>query len=131
MALKEILLIDDNYIDNYINKRIVTSEKIAEHITVKLSPVEALEYLGSKMDTLPELIFLDIKMPEMDGFEFLKELSKLCPLPHQQAKCNIIMLSSSINRKDIDAAKKNPLVKDFLTKPLDPFKLNAVMKLLV
>lgn len=128
MPLKEILLIDDNYIDNYINKRIVTSENIADTVTVKISPVEALEYLGGKINELPELIFLDIKMPEMDGFEFLSEFSKLSP--HQKAKCNIIMLSSSINTRDIEAAKNNAYVKEYLTKPLDRSKLHSVLKLL-
>ncbi len=126
MPLKEILLIDDNSIDNYINKRIVTSENIADNVTVKISPVEALEYLGGKINELPELIFLDIKMPEMDGFEFLSEFSKLPP--HQKAKCNIIMLSSSINTRDIEAARNNAYVKDYLTKPLDALKLNTLLK---
>jgi response regulator of citrate/malate metabolism len=65
----------------------------------------------------------------MDGFEFLIEFSKFSDL--QKANCNIVMLSSSHNMVDIEAAKKNPYVLDYLIKPWDPSKLNAVLKLLV
>lgn len=128
MTVNEILLIDDNYIDNYINKKIVAKEKIADTISVMLSPIEALDYLANKKDKYPELILLDIKMPQMDGFEFLSEFSKLPE--EQKSKCRIIMLSSSHNVLDIEAAKKNPHVMEYLIKPLDASKLNAVLKLL-
>ena len=77
MTIKEILLIDDNDIDNYINKLIVAKEKVVEKITIKNSPIDALQYLRSKEGEFPELIFLDIKMPEMDGFGFLDEFFKV------------------------------------------------------
>lgn len=127
MTVNEILLIDDNYIDNFINKTIVAKEGIAETITVKLSPLEALDYLANKEDKYPELILLDIKMPQMDGFEFLNEFSKLPD--EQKSKCRIIMLSSSQNMQDIEAAKKNPYVLEYLVKPLNASKLNAIIKL--
>ncbi len=129
MTVNEILLIDDNYIDNFINKTIVAKENITEEITVMLSPLEALNYLKNKNRGFPELIFLDIKMPEMDGFEFLTEFEKLSD--QQKAKCNIIMLSSSHNIQDIETAKKNPHVLEYLIKPLDPSKLNAILKLMI
>ncbi len=129
MTVNEILLIDDNNIDNFINKKILTREKIAETITVKLSPHEALEYLASKTDRFPELIFLDIKMPQMDGFEFLGAFEKLSE--EQKEKCRIIMLSSSHNMEDIETAKKNPYVLEYLIKPLDSRKLNALLELIV
>ncbi len=128
MIMNEILLIDDNFVDNYINEMIVTNEKIATTITVMLSPIEALEYLENKKDRFPELIFLDIKMPKMDGFDFLKKFSKLSGL--EKGKCNVVMLSSSQNVKDIDAAKNNPFVLEYLMKPLDSSKLNNVLKMI-
>ena len=129
MTVNEILLIDDNYIDNFINKTILTREKIAETITVKLSPIEALDYLTNKTDPFPELIFLDIKMPQMDGFEFLEAFENLSE--KQKEKCRIIMLSSSNNMEDIETAKKNPYVLEYLIKPLDSSKLNALLELIV
>ncbi|MET6990654.1 response regulator [Sediminicola arcticus] len=77
MAVNEILLIDDNYIDNFINKIIVAKENITKNVTVMLFSLEALDYLKNKRRGVPELIFLDIKMAEMDGFEFLDEFEKL------------------------------------------------------
>ncbi|MGY8914909.1 MAG: response regulator [Flavobacteriales bacterium] len=128
MTLNEILLIDDNYIDNFINKTIVTKEGIAETITVKLSPLEALDYLANKKGSFPELIFLDIKMPQMDGFEFLSAFEKL--LDEKKVNCSIIMLSSSHNTEDIATAKNNPYVLEYLIKPLNSSKLCDVLKLL-
>ena len=129
MAVNEILLIDDNYIDNFINKIIVAKENITKNVTVMLFSLEALDYLKNKRRGVPELIFLDIKMAEMDGFEFLDEFEKLSD--EQKAKCNIIMLSSSHNIQDIETAKKNPHVLEYLIKPLDTSKLNAILKLLI
>lgn len=127
MAIKKILLIDDNDIDNYINKKVIAKEYVATEIIVKNSPIDALHYLSTKEGDFPELILLDIKMPEMDGFEFLEEFSKFHT--DKKEKCSIIMLTSSHNGGDIEAAKNNPYVIEFLTKPLNNTKLSKVLKL--
>jgi CheY-like chemotaxis protein len=64
----------------------------------------------------PDLIFLDIKMPIMDGFGFLEEFSKLPEIKNN--KCSIIMLTSSSDQDDVDRALQHQVVKKFLTKPL-------------
>lgn len=126
MNINEILLIDDNNIDNYINKFIVERAKIGETITVKNSPIEALDFLKNKEGGFPELIFLDIKMPEMDGFGFLEAYSKFPEAKKNNS--NIVMLTSSHNAEDIRKADENPYVKKYLIKPLDVSKLNDVLK---
>jgi response regulator of citrate/malate metabolism len=65
----------------------------------------------------------------MDGFEFLGAFEKLSE--EQKEKCRIIMLSSSHNMEDIETAKKNPYVLEYLIKPLDSSKLNALLELIV
>jgi CheY-like chemotaxis protein len=119
MVKKHILLIDDNDIDNYINNHIVKKSKLAEKITIKNSAIKALEYLESVSDNIeefPDMIFLDISMPIMNGFGFLDELIKF-PLVIDQ-KCSVVMLTSSSDQNDIDRALQYSVVQKYLTKPL-------------
>ncbi|MGO4918775.1 response regulator [Maribacter aquivivus] len=128
MKLKEIMLVDDNSIDNYVSKIVTEKENIAETITVKSSAIEALDYLKAKAGNFPELIFLDIKMPIMDGFEFLIEFSKFTV--DKKANCAIVMLSSSISNADMEAASNDQHVIDYLSKPLSKEKLTKVLDIL-
>jgi CheY-like chemotaxis protein len=129
MKLKEIMLVDDNSIDNYVSKIVTEKENIAETITVKSSAIEALDYLKAQAGNFPELIFLDIKMPIMDGFEFLLEFSKFTV--DKKANCAIVMLSSSISNADMEAASNDEHVIDYLSKPLSKDKLNKVLGILI
>ena len=119
MELKHVLLIDDSEIDTYIAKHVVNSSKMAEKITVKSSAVEALEYLSAlieKFEEFPDTIFLDIWMPNMDGFGFLDQYSKFPE--HIISKTVVFMLTSSGDTGDIERASKFPFVEKYLNKPL-------------
>ncbi|MFM9028093.1 MAG: response regulator, partial [Bacteroidota bacterium] len=75
-----VLLIDDNDIDNFINERMITTSHFSKSVVVKNSGEGALEYLKEvegDMARLPEVIFLDLNMPAMDGFGFLAEYEKM------------------------------------------------------
>lgn len=129
MKKKKILLVDDNYIDNFISKHIITKSTIAEKLDVFTSPIEALEYLETKQsnhEEFPDFIFLDIRMPEMDGFGFLDAYSKF----HEDVIMNtyIFMLSSSSYEKDIERALKYPVVKKYLVKPLTKDVFNELVQ---
>ncbi|MGB4973973.1 MAG: response regulator, partial [Cyclobacteriaceae bacterium] len=67
-------------------------------------------------EVLPDVIFLDIDMPLMDGFQFLDEFEKLTS--NTKKSCKIVMLTSSINPQDFDRSKKYSNVKLYLNKPL-------------
>ncbi|WP_308993613.1 response regulator [Mariniflexile litorale] len=124
--MNKILLIDDNSTDNYINKLIIEKANITNTIIVQTSPVEALNYLKNVKGDFPEFIFLDIKMPEMDGFDFLKAYDEF--EDDKKRNIHIIMLTSSHNMSDVEKANENPYVKKYLIKPLDALKLNDTLE---
>lgn len=116
---KNVLLIDDSYIDNLINRKILDNSNYAESITVMESPMEGYKLIKDLLKNgkeLPEVIFLDLRMPVMNGFEFLKALVELPELKPGQIK--IYVLTSSLDPKDIRKANENHLVSKFIGKPL-------------
>jgi CheY-like chemotaxis protein len=125
---KRVMVIDDNEIDRYIANRNITKYAFAEEVITMESSRSALNFLESLKDTpeqLPQLIFLDIRMPEIDGFGFLEEYEKL---PDSVKKnCIIMMLTTSLNPTDHERAKNNQFVNRFLNKPLDKEKIDSLI----
>jgi len=122
-----VMLIDDNELDNFINKKLVESDSFAGKAIVFQSATGALEYLRSKAgkdDEIPNVIFLDIMMPGMDGFGFLDEFDRLDD--SVKKKSRIVMLSTSESFKDLNRANQNRYIYKFLNKPLSPQVLQAV-----
>lgn len=122
--IKTILLIDDNDLDNFVSRATIQQAKYCDDIKDFLCAEDALDYLSHLESTLkqvPELIFLDISMPVMDGFAFLEKFERLPKAIIDKTK--IVMLSSSINESDISRANHNPLVFKYLNKPLTLKKL--------
>jgi|CXWJ01.1.fsa_nt_gi CheY-like chemotaxis protein len=120
-----VLLIDDSEIDNLYNKGIIEKNGFCKAISTNTNARTALEEIkNTPVEILPDVIFLDIMMPEMDGFSFLEEFSKL--RSDIQKKCKIILLSSSDSFKDLNRANKNPLVRKFLNKPLTEKMVEAI-----
>jgi CheY-like chemotaxis protein len=127
-----VMLVDDNDTDNFISKRIIEITKFANSVEIKNSGKSALEYLEKHKDDaekLPDIIFLDINMPIVDGFVFLYEFEKFSDLVKQ--KCKVIILSSSDNKRDIDKIVNNDHVIRFITKPLTENALSEIKSITV
>ncbi|MGB3850302.1 MAG: response regulator [Tunicatimonas sp.] len=122
-----VMLIDDNETDNFISKRIIEITQFADQVEVKNSGEDALAYLvahAADVSRLPRLIFLDINMPVMDGFMFLYEFENLAPTV--QERCQVVILSSSDNQRDIDKIVNNQSVIQYITKPLTKPALEGI-----
>jgi len=125
-----VMLIDDNDTDNFISKRIIELTQFARQVEAQNSGQGALDYLQQYQDEpekLPDLIFLDINMPIVDGFMFLYEFENLSQAI--QNKCKVIILSSSDNQRDINRLINNEHVIKYVTKPLTQLALDEIRNL--
>jgi CheY-like chemotaxis protein len=122
-----VLVVDDD--DNwcYLSKRILQKAGVGKQILTAhngLEGIKKLQTLTARGEKLPELIFLDIKMPVMDGFEFLEELAHSADLNISHTK--IFICSSSYHVQDRERANQYP-VAGFITKPLTPDILKNIL----
>ncbi len=121
------MLIDDNPNDNFFHEREIVKTGL-ENITIvtKHSADDALDYLKLDQDEVlhPDLIFLDINMPGMDGWEFLVEYAQLHK--EQQSESLVMMLTTYENVREVDRAKAIYLVTDIITKPLTRTKVMEI-----
>ncbi|QWX84557.1 response regulator [Cellulophaga sp. HaHaR_3_176] len=119
-----LCVIDDDDIYKYAVKRAVKVNKLTNKIITFSNGEEALEFFIenlNKNENIPDVIFLDINMPIMDGFEFMEEYIKLKPSVGK--KITIYMVSSSIDEADVKRAKNISAISDYLLKPIMPKEL--------
>ena len=127
--LKNVLLIDDSESDNFYHARKITKMGITDNIQMCFSGPEALEYLKSELEGVypqPTLIFLDINMPGMNGWEFLEEYEKLDIA--QQGEIVLTMLSNSIDERDKQKAEEYKSVQGYYSKPLNEKYLTSIIE---
>jgi CheY-like chemotaxis protein len=119
-----ILLIDDDEPTNYLNKMTLEQMGCTRHVQVAQSGQAALDYLRSS-SLRPDLIFLDINMPAMDGWEFMEEYKKLPE--EKKADIVLIMLTTSLNPDDELKTRKFPEIAGFENKPLKQDRLKKIL----
>lgn len=113
------MLVDDDPNDNFFHERVIKKSDAADLVVAKQTGNDALEYLKSKKDNEdlhPDLIFLDINMPGMNGWEFLEEYSKLDE--YFKSRTIVVMLTTSENPDDQKKAIEMNIASDFKIKPL-------------
>jgi CheY-like chemotaxis protein len=125
---ERVMIIDDNIIDLYITKRLIIKNNFGKNVLEYFSAEKALKYLQEHQETnlmLPQIIFIDIYMPVMSGFEFLGAYDKL---PAALKKyCKIFIISSSIDDNDIARSKMDKNLIAFQVKPITKEFLNSIL----
>lgn len=130
---KNIMLIDDNKIDLFVSQKIIEKFNAEFKVQMFKSAMLAINYLKElelnmnfeSINTVPNVIFLDINMPQINGFQFLDEIHKLNFMHNNSIE--IYMLSSSSCIQDINNAKGKGLCSGYINKPLTIEKLKSVM----
>lgn len=120
------MVIDDDRINNMVCESVIKKLHEQSKVLSFLRAEDALNYLKNEMNPKPDIIFLDINMPEMDGWEFLENYTKL----NGNNKAKIFMLSSSINQGDFEKAKNYAEVVDYIVKPFSKDKLVKAIEMI-
>ncbi len=125
----KIVLIDDDEIHNFITENFICDHYPQTEVVSYQNPEKALDELHSATEhpeaDCPDVIFLDINMPEMNGWQFLEKfisykIDKICG-------SKIYILSSSLDPADISRSKQFPIVTNFISKPLTADKVDAIL----
>ena len=118
---KSVLLVDDNDVDNMIHSEVIEDAEFATRIYVKVDGAEALQFMEESIPDQegyfpPSIIFLDINMPRMNGFEFLDAYRTL---PKEKKSTTIvIMLTTSLHSEDLARVEASGIVSTYIEKPL-------------
>jgi len=121
---KKVMIIDDDDCTRLLVEKLIKKFDFADEVVKCTTAISGLNYLSINSFALPEIIFLDINMPVVNGFDFLDRFEKL----HDASKghCAIIMLSSSVDKAEIERAEADKRVRVFLSKPLTLPDLKAI-----
>jgi CheY-like chemotaxis protein len=112
------MLIDDDEVFNFIHRKLLKKFDLDIDIIDFTMPIKAKDYLMSIDETqLPDVILLDINMPELNGFEFIDLIHK--ENPKILEKLNIFIVTSSLNPRDYDKSKQYKCIQGYYTKPID------------
>jgi CheY-like chemotaxis protein len=118
---RNILLIDDDAINNLLNRQFLTFVLPGANITAFQDARLVLRYLEEGKIARPDLILLDINMPEMDGWEFIYYLEQI------ERKADVMILSSSIHWDDMMKANNLDRIKCYIQKPLTEDKISRYL----
>ncbi|WP_187263819.1 response regulator [Pontibacter beigongshangensis] len=120
-------IIDDDPISSFLTEAVLQMEDFSKQIVTFSSAEESLNFLTENMETnVPEVIFLDLNMPSMNGWQFLQALS-----PHESTiskNCSIFILTSSIDLSEQKMAQEHSVVKGFISKPITEEHITSIKR---
>ncbi|MFT2010928.1 response regulator [Pontibacter sp. 13R65] len=118
-------IIDDDPISSFLTETVLSMEEFSQNIVTFSSAEESLNFLSEDMEAnVPEVIFLDLNMPTMNGWQFLQALS-----PHENTiskNCSIFILTSSIDSSEQKLAQEHTVVKGFISKPITEEHIHSI-----
>ncbi|HKL02171.1 MAG TPA: response regulator [Cryomorphaceae bacterium] len=126
---KLVLIVDDDPISILVSETIIRKHHFSEEIKSFKSGKDGISYLKELLERgkeLPDLIFLDVMMPIMDGWEFLDAYDEI--IDKSSFEPNVIMLTALTGDKDREKAKAHPLVRTFVSKPITSEFLRSLAK---
>lgn len=127
--INTVCIVDDDEIYVYGIKKLISLKQLSPNLIEFRNGKEAIDFLTDPENTgqLPDVIFLDINMPVMDGWDFMEHYARI--KPHLAKKITVYMVSSSINDDDINRAKNITDVTDYVVKPITYDKLVELFRL--
>lgn len=126
--INTLFLVDDDSVFQYLTRKLLLKTAMVKQIKIFNNGQEAIDFLKTvqgRKEEIPEIILLDLSMPVMDGWEFLEEYLML--QPRLEKRITIYIISSSINPRDIERAKKINAVTDFIIKPVTREKFSEII----
>ena len=126
-----ICIVDDDAVYQFTTRKTIEVHNLARKILIFSDGEEALNFMIDNVANatdLPDIIFLDINMPIMDGFQFMEEYARL--KPRIGKRITIYMVTSSVDSEDIERAKSISEISDYIVKPINPEQFKEIINAL-
>jgi len=124
-----ICIVDDDDVYQFTITKSIQSQKLAKKILAFSDGEEALQFMIDNLaqaDNIPDIIFLDINMPKMNGFEFMENFVKI--KPNVGKPVEVFMVSSSVDPKDLERAKEISEISDYIVKPIYSEQIASIIE---